>query len=93
MPPPPGWGNPPPPGYGAPPAYTAPAGYGAGGMQNGMGVAALIIGIIAMLLGVFVIGGLAGALAVGLGFAGRSRAKKGLADKQGRRHHRHHPPA
>jgi hypothetical protein len=80
---PPGWSNPPPAGYGPPPGYGAPPPYGTGGMQNGMGIAALIIGIIAMLLGVLVIGGLLGALAVGLGFAGRSRAKQGLADNKG----------
>ena len=75
--------QPSPSGYGGPGGYGAPPAYGTGGMQNGMGIAALIIGIIAMLLGIFVIGGLLGAIAVGLGFGGRSRAKQGLADNNG----------
>ncbi|MDH6247826.1 DUF4190 domain-containing protein [Mycobacterium sp. OTB74] len=49
--------------------------------ENGMGVAALIVGIIALLSSWTVIGGLAlGVLALIFGLIGHSKAKKGLAD-------------
>jgi len=73
----PGW-NAPPQGYGAPPSYAT-----ASGMQNGMGIAALVIGLLSIPLGLVIVGGVFGALAVGLGIAGRSRVKKGLADNGG----------
>jgi len=77
--------GPPPPGYG-----SAPAGYGnptGGAPRNGLGVGALIVGIIALVttvtfFGAFV-GWLLGIIAVVLGFLGRSRAKKGEADNGG----------
>ncbi|BEP13072.1 hypothetical protein acdb102_13830 [Acidothermaceae bacterium B102] len=91
-----GFNNPtPPPPPGAPPGwnqqqqqgYGAPQGYGgpvySSGPQNGMGIAALVLGLLALLLGLFIIGGLFGAVAIGLGFAGRGRVKQGLADNKG----------
>ncbi len=89
----------PPPGYGgAPESYgnapagygNAPAGYGnapGGAPHNGLGVGALIVGILALVttvtfFGAFV-GWLLGIIAVVLGFLGRSRAKKGEADNGG----------
>lgn len=84
--PPPGWappppGSPPPPG--APQGWTAyPPGYGQA-KQNGLGVAALVLGILGLLSSVFLIGGVLGALAVVFGFIGRGKAKRGEADNGG----------
>lgn len=84
-PPPPPFGTPPPPSYGGPgdgaPGYGPPPGYGPqpgygpppGGGSNGMAVAALIVGITAL---VTVCLSPAGIIAVGLGIAGLSRAKR-----------------
>ncbi|GAB2933212.1 hypothetical protein GCM10027047_32050 [Rhodococcus aerolatus] len=52
--------------------------------RNGLGVAALVLGILAILTSFTVIGGvLLGLLAVVLGFVGRGRAKKGQATNGG----------
>jgi len=75
----PGGGYPPPPmsygdHYQAPP--TAP--------KNSLGVAALVIAIIALVLSFTVIGGIIGGIAaVILGFIGRGRVKRGEADNGG----------
>lgn len=84
-----------PPQYGAPqypgpaqPPYGQPYGtpYApgvAGPKRNGMGVAALVLGILAILTGWFVLGGVLGILAVVFGVIGRGRAKRGEADNGG----------
>ena len=72
------------PAYGQP-AYGQPA-YGqapAGQARNGLGVASLVLGILAALTGFFLIGGLFGVVAVVLGFLGRGRAKRGEATNGG----------
>lgn len=51
--------------------------------SNGMGVAALVLGILSILGGLFVVGGILGVLAVIFGFVGRGRAKRGEADNGG----------
>jgi len=48
-----------------------------------MGVAALVLGILSILGGIFVIGGLLGVLAVIFGFLGRGKAKRGEATNGG----------
>ena len=68
------------------PAYTgnAPDTYRQGGTRNGMGTAALVVGIIALITCWTVIGGvLLGLLAVIFGFVGRGRAKRGEASNGG----------
>lgn len=74
---------PPPPPYGAP----APLPYGspvARPASNGMGVAALVLGILAVLGCWTVVGGvLLGILAVVFGFVGRGKAKRGEATNGG----------
>jgi len=82
----PGYGATPygsPQGYGAPPpGYGAPA--AGGGRRNGFGVAALVLGILALLSCWTVIGGiLLGLLAIVFGVLGRGRAKRGEADNGG----------
>ena len=86
--PPSGYGAPP----GAPPAYgTAPAGYGAPGgppgfggqPQNGLGIASLVLGILALVSGLFIIGGVFGVVAVVLGVLALGKVKKGLANNRG----------
>ncbi|RUP27119.1 MAG: DUF4190 domain-containing protein [Mycolicibacterium sp.] len=74
----PGAGYPPPP----PPPYANP-GYGAytSAPRNGMGTAALVLGIVGLLTSWSVIGGLLFGLgAVACGVLGRGRVKQGLAD-------------
>lgn len=53
------------------------------GTRNGLGVAALVLGILALLGGLFVVGGLLGLVAIGLGIAGRRRARRGEASNGG----------
>src|SRR4051794_20200822 len=85
-PPPQGYPNPYPagpyPGY--PPAPPQPyAGYAPppAAPRNGLGIAALIIAIVALLASFSVAGGIVlGIVAVIIGFAGRSRAKRGEAN-------------
>lgn len=61
--------------YGAPPA---------GPKRNGFGVAALVLGILALLTSLFIVPGLIlGVLAVIFGFLGRRRASRGEADNGG----------
>lgn len=91
--PPPGWGPPPgdgqAPGYGAPQAYGQPAQFGAtpygtapASKSNGLGVTALVLGIIALLFS-WAGGGLLGIVAIVLGVLGRGKAKRGEADNGG----------
>jgi len=61
-------------GYGAPPPRPA---------RNGLGIAALILGILAILTGFFLVGALFGIAAIILGFVGRGRAKRGEATNGG----------
>lgn len=79
------YGVPPqPPGYGMPPV---PPGYHRRQMKNGLGVAALVLGIIGIPFGLipllFFIAGTLGLLAVIFGLVGRSRAGKGTASNGG----------
>lgn len=68
-------GYPPAPPYGE---YPSPA------PRNGLGIAALVVGIIALIGAISVVGGiLLGIVAVVLGFAGRARAKRGEATNGG----------
>lgn len=83
------------PGPGQPPSYGQPAApYGQtwqpGGpagyprpMANGLGVAALVIGVIALPFSLLVVGGLFGVLAIILGFLARGRVKRGEANNPG----------
>ncbi|MEU8148105.1 DUF4352 domain-containing protein [Nonomuraea sp. NPDC048901] len=74
----------PPPGYGMMPPGPA---YHHQQMRNGLGVAALVIGIIGALVGLipvlFFIAGTLGLLAVIFGFVGRARAGRGAASNGG----------
>jgi len=88
----PGYGQaPPPPGYGQQPAYGqqphGQPGFGAGGPagapKNGLGVAALVLGIIGVLSALFFIGGVLGLVAIGLGIAARGRVKRREATNGG----------
>ncbi|GAA1738787.1 DUF4190 domain-containing protein [Nonomuraea bangladeshensis] len=71
----------PPPGYGTVPPYYHQQ------MRNGLGIAALVIGIIGVLTGVipilFFASGTLGLLAVIFGFVGRARASRGTASNGG----------
>lgn len=72
-------GGPPGP-AGAPGApYGSPYGEPRPVSRNGMGTAALVLGLLGLLLGVLLIGGLLGALAVVFGAIGLSRARHGRA--------------
>lgn len=53
------------------------------GRRNGLGIAALVLGVLGILTALFLIGGLFGLLAVVLGFIGRGRVKRGEADNGG----------
>ena len=95
--PPPHQAPPPPPGYPAPPYGQYPGGYPpappqpyAGytppptGPRNGLGVTALVVAIVALVLSFSVVGGIIlGIVAVIIGFAGRSRVKRGEANNGG----------
>lgn len=78
----------PPPGtpaYGAPaygtPAYGTPVG---GAPRNGMGVAALVLGVLALVTAITVVGGiLFGVLAIVFGVIGRGRARRREATNGG----------
>ncbi|HVM26554.1 MAG TPA: DUF4190 domain-containing protein [Mycobacteriales bacterium] len=70
------------------PAGGAPAaGYGAGHrgpMKNGLGIAALVVGVLSLPAAFTIIGGVVlGLLAIVLGLVGRGRAKRGEADNGG----------
>ncbi len=77
------------PAYGYPaqvPYGSAPYGPGPEGLapRNGMGTTALVLGIIALVTCWTVIGGIVlGGVAIGLGIAGRRRAKRGEATNRG----------
>lgn len=75
----PGYGAPPPSGgYGAPPPGSGAA------PRNGLGIAALVLGVLALLLSWSIVGGiLFGLLAIVLGVIGRGRAKRGEANNGG----------
>jgi len=64
--------------------YPAQGGYdGRPAPKNGMGIAALVLGVLALLTGFFIIGGLFGLVAIVLGIIGSRRAKRGLATNRG----------
>jgi len=76
------------PGGPYPGGYPPPAPYGdyypPGPPKNGMGVAALVVAIIALISSVSVVGGIVlGIVAVILGFIGRGRVKSGEANNGG----------
>ena len=78
-----------PEGFGAPPpSYGAPA-YGTAhpgqhpSPKNGMGIAALVLGVLSLFTWFLLIGGLLGLVAIILGFLGRGRAKRGEATNGG----------
>lgn len=55
-----------------------------GPKRNGLGTAALVVGLLALIFFWTIIGGIVlGLLAVGLGIGGRRRAKRGVADNGG----------
>lgn len=85
-PPPPGsWGAPPQQGapYGAPPGYAPPGYYQQRAPSNGLGIAALVLGIVGFFLSFVVIGGLLGIAAIGLGIAGLGRVRRREATNGG----------
>lgn len=67
------------PGYGAVPYGSAPRSE----PRNGLGIAALVLGVIALLTGLFVVGAAFGIAAVVLGVLGRARVKRGEANNGG----------
>ena len=69
--------------YGQQPYGTQPYGQQGGRRRNGLGIAALVLGILALLTGLVFIGGLLGLIAIVLGFLGRGRVKRGEADNGG----------
>jgi hypothetical protein len=84
------WGPPEQGQYGAPPYGTSPygapggAGYGPPQRRNGLGTAALVLGILALLLSWTIVGGVVlGLAAVVLGVLGRGRVKRREADNGG----------
>jgi len=68
----PGYGN---PGYGYPQQEQK--------RGSGMAITALVLGILALLLGIVLIGGVLGIVAIILGFIAAGRAKRGLAGGRG----------
>lgn len=78
-----------PAGFGSPPpAYGAPA-YGSAypgphqSPKNGMGIAALVLGVLSLFSWFLLIGGLLGLVAVLLGFLARGKVKRGEATNGG----------
>ncbi|MBF5083561.1 DUF4190 domain-containing protein [Quadrisphaera sp. INWT6] len=64
--------------------YPAQGGYdGRPAPKNALGIAALVLGVLALLTGFFIIGGLFGLVAIVLGIIGSRRAKRGLATNRG----------
>ncbi|CAN5251915.1 hypothetical protein BH24ACT10_BH24ACT10_01640 [soil metagenome] len=51
--------------------------------RNGLGIAALVLGVLGLLTSWLVVGGLLGIVAIVLGFIGRGRAKRGEATNGG----------
>jgi hypothetical protein len=86
---PPGGYPPPPPGYGT--GYPPPPPHPYAGqapiapvMRNGIGVAALVLGLLSLPAAMTIIGGLLlGVAAIALGFVGRSRVRNGEANNGG----------
>ncbi len=76
-----------PAGYGSgyPQAGQGAAGHGQpGGKRNGLGIAALVVGILAVVTSLTVVGGIVlGIVAIVLGVLGRKRAGRGEADNGG----------
>jgi hypothetical protein len=70
-----GWGEPPPPpqqgGWGPPPQPSAPR-----GGTNGLAIAALVCGLLALPLAIILVGGLVGVVAVILGIVGLVKARE-----------------
>lgn len=58
-------------------------GYAESRPRNGMGTAALVLGILGILLSIFLVGGLLGVLAIILGVVGLGRARRGEANNRG----------
>ena len=54
-----------------------------GPARNGLGIAALVLGVLALLSSLFVVGGLLGLVAIVLGVLGRGKAKRGEATNGG----------
>lgn len=80
----PQYGQPAQPQYGGQPPYGQPAFGGHGPKKNGFGVAALVLGILALLGSITIVGGfLFGILAIIFGVLGRGRVKRGEADNGG----------
>ena len=73
----PGYGQ---PGYGQQPFGVPPP---PAGNSNGLGTAALVLGILSLVTWFLFIGGLFGVIAVVLGFLGRGKAKRGEASNGG----------
>ncbi len=84
------------PQYGSQPQYGAAPGYGQGGdgqprygepqrlVRNGLGIAALVLGILALVFCWTIFGGIIfGIIAIPLGLIGRARAKRGEASNGG----------
>lgn len=73
------------PGYGAPSYGEQPFGMPPvpAGNRNGLGTAALVLGILSLVTWFLFVGGLFGIVAVILGFLGRGRAKRGEASNGG----------
>lgn len=71
------WGAPPPPGQGG--------GYGGAPAKpsNGLGTAALVLGILGLVSSIFLVGGFLGFIAVILGFIARGKVKRGEATNGG----------
>lgn len=64
--------------------YPAQGGYdGRPAPKNGLGITALVLGILAFLSGLFIIGGLFGLAAVVLGFLALRKVKRGEASSRG----------
>lgn len=82
-----GQGFGPPPGqqgFGQPPGQPAWGSPSGGPKRNGLGVAALVVGVLALLGTFTVVGGIVlGIVAIVLGVLGRGRAKRGEADNGG----------
>lgn len=72
------------PGYGPPPGYGQAPGYGTARPRNGFGIAALVLGLLALLLSWTIVGGIIfGILALIFGLLGRARAKRGESTNGG----------
>ncbi|MBW3641898.1 MAG: DUF4190 domain-containing protein [Actinobacteria bacterium] len=74
----------PPPSSQPPPGWNPPAGQGDGQPSNGMGVAALVLGIIALLISwIPILGAALAVLALIFGILGLKKARRGQATNQG----------